>query len=268
MVFHTSDRYVSDRTLFEDLLICAGVMFSVARSRFALPTQFFFLVLNGLGVLFGTVYNINTPDLYENNAHHKIGWIATWIMTAQVIMSLLFTYSGRGKGTSNASAEQAAFLPVSVENMSQHNVRPYTDYRWSGDSGQGTERSSTLNSRDISPTDPNRRDTFDEFEKPEPQPADTDDGDDDEDEVAAGSHHSSQSPRSRWLRISRVDSFLSARVPNLLSAKILRVVKVVYDMIDKTILVLGFIALVSGGVTYAGIFVSRNLVMSLRKTWD
>lgn len=232
-------------------------MFSVARSKFALPTQFFFLMLNGLGLLVGTVYNMNTPDLYENNAHHKIGWIATWIVTAQVAMGLLFTYSGRGKRTSGATAERATFLPMSVENMSQHSVRPYTDYRWSGDSGQGTERSSTLNSRDNSPTDRNRRDTFDDFEKPEPLPADDDD--EEEDNVTAGSLQSSQSPRSRWFRIGRLDSFLSARVPNLLSTKVLRVAQLAYDVIDKAILILGFIALASGGVTYAGIFVSRNI---------
>ncbi|KEF53733.1 uncharacterized protein A1O9_10134 [Exophiala aquamarina CBS 119918] len=244
------------------LILPIGVMFSVARSRFALPTQFFFLLLNGLGLLVGTVYNMNTPDLYENNAHHKIGWIATWIVTAQVAMGLLFTYSGRRKQTRSAPTERATFLPMSVENISQHNVRPYTDYRWSGDSGQGTERSSTLNSRDNSPIDPNRRDTFDGFEKPEPLPADNTD-DEEEDDVAAGLPLSSQSPRSRWFRISHLDKFLSARVPNLLSEKILRVAQLVYNIIDRTILILGFIALVSGGVTYAGIFRGENVFNGL-----
>lgn len=230
-------------------------MFSVARSRLALPAQFLFLVVNGLGLMFGTVYNVNTPDLYENNAHHNIGWIVTWIMVAQLVMSLLFTYSNRRKKATQASSEHTTFLQMPVGNMPQHNSRPYTDYRWSGDSGQGTERSSVSNSRDISPTDPHRRDSFDDFEKPEPVPADDDD--DQEDDLAAGAHASPQPPLSRWFRISRVDTFLSARIPNLLSAKVLRLTEVVYDMIDRIILVLGFIALVTGGVTYAGIFVSR-----------
>ena len=225
-----------------------GVMFSVARSRFALPVQFLFLILNGLGVLFGTVYNINTPDLYVNNAHHKIGWIATWVMTAQVIMSLLFTYSRRGKQPVVSAGERAAFLPISVENMAHHNMPPYTDCRWSGDSGQGTERSSTLNSRDGSPTGPYQRDTFDDFEKPEPEPEDDDDGD-------VPDTARPQSSRTAWLRINVIDKYLSARVPNLLSAKIMRIIKIVYEIVDRTILILGFIALTTGGVTYAGIFV-------------
>ncbi|KIX00969.1 uncharacterized protein Z518_10035 [Rhinocladiella mackenziei CBS 650.93] len=231
-----------------------GVMFSVAQSRYTLPVQFLFLIVNGLGVLFGTVYNINTPDLYENNAHHKVGWIATWIMTAQVIMGLLFTYSRRGKRTAAAPGERAAFLPpMSVENMAQHNIRPYTDGRWSGDSGQGTERSSTLHSQDGSPADTLRRDTFDDFEKPEPE-------DDDDDEPVA-----TPKPRARaaWWRINVIDKYLSARIPNLLSAEILRVIEVVYKIIDKTILILGFIALTTGGVTYAGIFRGNDIFNGL-----
>ena len=232
-------------------------MFSVARSRIALPVQFLFLALNGFGVLFGTVYNINTPDLYENNAHHKVGWVATWVMTAQVIMSLLFTYSRRGKPSASPAGEHATFLPMSVENIAQHNMQPYTDHRWSGDSGQGTERSSTaFNSREASPIGPHRRDTLDDFEKPEPSQPDSEDGDDDRD-----LQHTQ--PRFSWLsnklRINFSAKYLSAQFPSSLSPKILRVAEVLYETVDRTILILGFITLLSGGVTYAGIFVSLYL---------
>ncbi|EXJ94629.1 hypothetical protein A1O1_03025 [Capronia coronata CBS 617.96] len=231
-----------------------GVVFSVSRSRFALPVQFLFLILNGLGVLFGTVYNINTPDLYENNAHHKIGWIATWVVAAQVIMSLLFTYSGRGKANQVSAAERAAFLPVSIENMAHHDTTPYTDHRWSGDSGQGTEQSSTLHSRDGSLSTPHR-DGFDDFEKPEPEP----EPESEDDEPAIPQSH----PSPRWRRFNVLDKYLSARVPNLLSAKLLRIFEIAYEVIDRTILVLGFIALVTGGVTYAGIFRANNIFNGL-----
>lgn len=52
-------------------------MLSLARSRYRLTAQLVFLAVNGGGVLLGTVYNANTPDLYPNNAHHKLGWIVT-----------------------------------------------------------------------------------------------------------------------------------------------------------------------------------------------
>merc|ERR1712000_360619 len=232
-----------------------GVMFSVARSRYALPAQFLFLVLNGFGMLFGTIYNINTPDLYENNAHHKIGWIATWIVTAQVIMSLVFHYSGRGKQSEASTPERQAFLPVSTENMVQHNMEPYAECRWSGDSGQGTEASSTLNSRDASPTKLKRRNTDDSFGKPEPEQEPDDEGE----EPLSARHR----PQVAWLRINVIDKYLSSRVPNLLSAKILRAIEIVYQVIDRTILILGFIVLTTGVVTYAGMFRGNNVFNGL-----
>jgi len=69
----------------------------------------------------------------------------------------------------------------------------------------------------------------------------------------------------RKFRIAFIDKYLSARVPNLLSAKVLRIFEVVYEIIDKTILILGFITLTTGGVTYAGIFVSTLASTSLLK---
>ena len=220
-----------------------GVVFSTTRSSLALPTQFLFLVVNGAGVFFGTIYNVKTPDLYENNAHHKIGWIATWVMTAQVVMGLLFFYSGRTKRSSAPAHERAAFLPVSIESMAQHNqmhqAAGYSNYRWSGDSGQGTERSSSHQSRDISPTDPIR------YTKPE-----VDDDEDDEDDNVP--------QRRGFLRNSFVDRYLSQRIPGLVSRRLQRGLEILYEIIDRTILVLGFIALSTGGVTYAGIFVRRS----------
>jgi Domain of unknown function (DUF2427) len=234
------------------LLNFAGVMLSIARSRLAVPTQLLFLALNGCGIFFGIFYNVNTPDLYENNAHHKIGWIATWVVTAQVAMSMLFAFSGRRKKEDTAApAERAAFLPISVEAMAQHqqlhNPQGYKDIRWSRDSGQGTERaSSSLQSRDMSPTDATR--TREDYgrelhQKPEPE-------DDDNEDQEERPH------RRSFLHNIFAHKFLERRVPVLFSQRTLKVLEAVYNGIDCIILVLGFIALVSGGVTYAGIFVS------------
>ena len=225
-------------------LIQIGVIFSISRSRYTIPIQVIFLILNGLGVVFGTVYNVSTPDLYENNAHHKIGWLATWVVTAHVMMSLLFLYSGRTEKKSSASGEHSAFLPVSAANMVQHDRSPYQDYRWSGDSGQGTERSSLHGSRDISPTDPHR------FTKPETYP-------DDEDDDGEEGTPMAQDQRPSRFRIRVVDKFLSQRIPGLCSAKLLRTIETVYEAVDRILLVFGFVALTTGGVVYVGIFVSR-----------
>ncbi|KAJ9615256.1 hypothetical protein H2200_001330 [Cladophialophora chaetospira] len=63
------------------------VMFSIAKSRLALPVNLAFFIINSLGVIVGTIYNAITPDLYEHNAHHSIGWIATWIATTWLVLS-------------------------------------------------------------------------------------------------------------------------------------------------------------------------------------
>jgi hypothetical protein len=219
--------------------VVTAVMFSVARSRFALPSQFLFLVCNALGLLVGIIYNSQTPDLYENNAHHKIGWIATWVISAQVVMSLIFAYAGRGER--GKAYEQAAFLPVPTDEMAA-NPHPYPSgihhaYRWSRDSGQGTERnSSSLHSRPSSPSCSSPSEEYDTFEKPEQvleKPA----------------------PRG-WLHGTVLGRFFASRVPRLVSSRVLRILNVVYLVIDRIILPFGFVAIASGGVTYGGIMVS------------
>jgi len=219
-------------------------MFSIARSKLALPVQLVFLVLNGLGVVSGTIYNINTPDLYANNAHHKIGWIATWVLTAQVIMSLLFLYSGRRTQRCTTSSERTAFLPSTLQSMN----RSYHKYRWSGDSGQGTEPSSSTNtSRNVSP---NRNYDFGKPEQEEPE---------DMEEVPIENVRR----RPSWFNNTKIDKYLSTRVPKVASQKLIKVAEVAYEVIDRTILVLGFITLTSGIVTYSGIFRDLNVFNGL-----
>jgi Domain of unknown function (DUF2427) len=230
-----------------------GVVLSIARSRFAVPSQLLFLALNGCGIFFGIFYNVNTADLYQNNAHHKIGWIATWVVTVQVAMSLLFAFSGRSEQEDTlVSVEEAAFSPISVEAMAQHqqlhNPPRYKEVRWSGDSGQGTEcASSSQHSPDLSPADEIlRRQEFDvELEKPERE-------DENEESEQLLSQHKG------LVRITFIHKFLKRQLPGLFSRRALKVLETVYDGVDRMILLLGFIALVTGGVTYAGIFVSKR----------
>lgn len=229
-------------------LTITGVVFSISRSRYTLPVQFIFLMLNGLGIVFGTIYNVSTPDLYENNAHHTLGWVATWVVTAQVVMSLFFLYSGRSKQPESQPNEHTTFLPMSSANMVRHNMAHYHDYRWSGDSGQGTERSS----RDVSPNDLQR------FSKPEAE-------DDEEDEEGISASLPPPLKPSRF-RIRIVDRLWSTRVPSLFSAKLLRTTEIAYEVVDRTILILGFAALLSGGAVYAGIFVSAQSLRRLART--
>lgn len=227
--------------------MATAVMLSVARSRLALPSQFLFLVFNAFGLLFGIIYNSQTPDLYPNNAHHKIGWIVTWVIGAQVVLSLLFAYAGRGESTSksaSASFERAAFLPVATDEH-EHTFPdgPMHEHRWSRDSGQGTEPSSSIHS----PGSPSceSRDEYDEFEKPEEQIPTTPSG-----------------PRG-WFHSTFVDRFLATRVPGMVPSRALRIFNMVYNVIDRVILPFGFVAIATGAVTFGGIMRGREIFNGL-----
>ena len=216
-------------------------MLSIARSRLALPTQFVFWIVNAIGVLVGIIYNSQTPDLYENNAHHKIGWIITALASAQVFMTLIFTYAGRGE-SEVSSYERATFLPVSTDETASpmHAYPPGSlhAYRWSRDSGQGTERNSSLNSRPTSPHCDSPSEDYDGFEKPEEQV------------------RGKPTQGKRWFQGTVVDRFLSSRVPAMASSRVLRTLNMAHMVIERIILPFGFAAIATGGVTYGGIMVS------------
>ncbi|KAE8553671.1 hypothetical protein EYB25_005053 [Talaromyces marneffei] len=215
-----------------------AVMLSVAHSRFTIPAQFVFLIVNGVALFFGLVYNASTPDLYLNNAHHKIGWIASSVVVAQFVIGIIYAYSGRRTKNVTSQYQRATFFPVSTENMMEHQqlYTPVAEYRWSGDSGQGTS----------CPTSPDEEHHHN-LTKPE-----------EEDDVEV------PTPLSRgWLRSAFLDGFFASRVPGLVSNKVLRGLRLVYNIIDRIILPFGFIALTSGAVTYGGIFKAHSIFSGL-----
>ena len=194
-------------------------MLSIARSRSTVPVQLLFLGLNGGGLVFSIIYNANTPDLYPNNSHHEIGWIASWVVTAQVAMGLLFMFSENK--TLAGSAERVAFLPQDQS------------ARWSDDSGQGTERdSASLHSEEEFPYDAGRG--------PKPD----------------------VNPKAFDLGNAFVVKLLKRHVPGLFSHRALKALTLLYDGVNRITLLLGFVVLTTGIVTYAGIFV-RPLPVSL-----
>ena len=222
-----------------------GVLLSIARSRCALLGQFVFLAINAVGILLATIYNANTPDLYPNNAHHKLGWVVTWIVVAQIVMGIITVYAGRQEPKPN-------YLPVSSEAMAEHHrwhgLRSPLAGRFSNDSGQGTERNTeSLRSHSISSSGAGEEQLPSPLERPRVE--------------------ESNIERQGLLRLTKVDQFLSKRIPGMLSSRILRVGQFLYDVVDRTILLVGFAALMTGIVTYGGLFVS-NCRWFLRPTFS
>ncbi|KAI9827650.1 MAG: hypothetical protein M1819_006939 [Sarea resinae] len=226
-------------------------MLSIARSRLTLLVQFVFLVVNAFGILTGVIYNSKTPDLYPNNAHHKLGWIVTWVVSAQALMGLLHIYAGRSTKHSVAEDERAAFIPVSTEAMAEHQRsngrQSFHDYRYSRDSGQGTERASSFGSS--SPAE-----EHEDLQLPEIHPRYS---------LAIAGEDDIEEEKRGFLRNTAIDSFLSRKVPGLLSTRLWRILGFVYDVIDRIIIPFGFITLTAGIVTFAGIFRGVNVFNGL-----
>lgn len=193
-------------------------------------------------MFFGFIYNASTPDLYENNAHHKIGWIVSSVVVAQVIIGLIYVYS-KPRDSSSAQYERASFLPVSSQNMRDHEESypsgAVHQYRWSGDSGHGASRPTT-------PTTPDHEQ--ERFVKPEDDLEEVDDRSEEQTPLARG-----------FLRSKTLDRFFAKRIPGMVSSSVLRTLRIVYNVIDWIILPFGFIALTTGGVTYGGVFVCSHI---------
>ena len=226
-----------------------AVMLSLARSRYTLLVQFAFLAINAGGLLLGVIYNASTPDLYPNNAHHKLGWIVTSIVGAQVAVGVLARVAGVLKREkfklASRAEERQGFLPVSTAAMAEHESRyslsgPYG--RFSNDSGQGTEpkteslRSHSLSSAAESPPSP-IRDAHREYHH---------DDDSDEDLEA----------RVPVLSQSTKAHSIVAKVAGKISDRFWKVLLFAYNFVDRTILILSFIALCTGIITFGRFFVS------------
>ncbi|KAK7909165.1 hypothetical protein PG985_015043 [Apiospora marii] len=224
-----------------------AVMFSIARSRYTLLTQFVFLVTNALGVVLGISYNASTPDLYPNNAHHKIGWIATWMMCAQVLISLIGRVAGvMSREEQNNKEERQAFIPVSTRNMEEHlrgngTLYHHHKYSYSNDSGQGTEpgteslRSDSLSSGQESPAETSDHPRMDY---------------DDEDLEFKEVEMKAPTPPT---------NSLVAKIAGKISSRAWKFLLLGYNIIDRTSLILGYIALTTGIVTWARFFEGHEI---------
>ncbi|KAK5625503.1 hypothetical protein RRF57_001219 [Xylaria bambusicola] len=223
-----------------------AVMLSIARSRYTLAAQFLFLLTNALGVLVGIIYNANTPDLYPNNAHHKLGWLVTWVVGAQVLVGLIGRVAGMmGKISrlGRGKEEEQSFIPVSTEAMAEHHrlnqsIFP-SSHRQSDDSGQGTERNTeSLRSASMS--------TMVGHESPMELSDQHRHYEEEEDNLVY---------RSAELHPSNASQSFIAKIASRISGKAWRVIMLGYNFVDRTILILGYITLCTGLIAYARFFV-------------
>lgn len=225
-------------------------MLSLARSKFTASAQLLFLALNAIGVLLSVVYNHQTPDLYPGNAHHKIGWTITWVVTAQVTIGLI-CWVARAVSASrheriSASGERQSFIPPSPRSPSSSS----STYRDSQDSERGTEsRPEYLHSSPSSSVD-------EEEGLPMPNP----------DNDYGGFGNRGATPLVSFLRREAPTSTAAW----VAGSRVWHYVSIIYSIIDRIILPFGFVTLATGLVTYARFFVSLyiNTFHSMRYVPD
>lgn len=225
----------------------AAVMLSIAQSRYTLIIQAVFLASNTVGVILAIIYNAKTPDLYPNNAHHKVGWIITWIVSAHVLLHLVGRIAGARKMKSNHekeySPEQQPFLPDSNQDSSSSTLshdyhNPNT--RSSADSASGSGSESPFF----------RRNSISTFFTDEGYPCD-----------AGQKSYTGEVEFENMPVLSSTppSSTMATKLTSVTAPRVWGYFGIVYRSVDRLILPFGFIALATGIVTFARFFVRYRL---------
>lgn len=153
-------------------------------------------------------------------------------------MGLLLAYSNSKGHARDNGYERVAFLSVDTNSGRNDSYSRDTNRqtRWSADSGQGSDEHAYSPRSGCSSFEHDRQEAED---------------------MAIPNLESNNKPSCRRLSpFGSLDRYLTARVPQLTSQRVLSALSLIHTIIERTILILGFFALTSGGVVYTGIFVS------------
>ena len=218
-------------------------MLGVAHSTFHIPVQIAFLVLNAIGVVFAIMYNSATPDFYENNAHHKIGWVIVWALLAQLVSGFIRGVARYVNKEASPTIDDHAenMFMLGSEDEEEEDAHELKEIGAEGsDSGHGTGETSRAGSTSDGPTSPfvvrrssentllNER----EYNGFTTRPRNT--------EGLMEKFIAKKLEKQGWIsRISQRTSFIA---------------KIVHAVIGRPLWCLGFIQLCTGIVTVTGIF--------------
>lgn len=221
-----------------------ALMLSVARSRYHLPAQLTFHGINGVALFTGFVYNQSTPDLYVANAHHPTGWIITSLTVIWTILSLTTAYVNANK---QQRPEVAVLQSSRQDGTEDHDFQHYVDspssYRFSHDSGNFSGGSRSNSSDSV-------------FKKNDLSPLGSDQERQDED-------YNTSTEESGFLRRKKAKGIIARIVQIASGTRISVVVRVSQIVLEKFLLLLGFLAITSGFVVYGGLFQQREIYSGL-----
>ena len=239
-------------------------MLGVAQSSFHIPVQIAFLIMTIIGITFSILYNSATPDFYENNAHHKIGWVIAWMLAAQIVSGMIRGVARYVNGPSFSrdqeianEAEDMFMLGGDETDEEDHGdeIKPGPDFRRKtsdsgNDTGESTPRGGSTSSAPTSRADYGIRrssentlldDREGNFRNLDPGPRNA--------ESKMEKYLAKKLQNQGWLsRISRRGAFIA---------------KVVHGVIGRPLFCLGFIQICTGIVTVTGIFKGNNVYNGL-----
>jgi len=220
-----------------------ALMLCVAHSKYHLPAQFLFHIVNALGLFSGFVYNHSTPDLYVTNSHHPVGWIVTALTIAWTLLSLTTAC------TAKSHRRELEITPKTSDrsNPEDGEIQQYLDspssYRFSHDSGNFSAGSRANSSDSI-------------FGKPSEVPS--------RDEHESGDwERNGDTEKSRFLGKNKSDAMIARMIGRVSCQRMSSTVRFAQVFLEKVLLLLGFLAITTGFVVYGGLFQKREIFSGL-----
>ena len=243
-------------------------MLGVAQSPFHIPVQIAFLAMTIIGVIFAILYNSATLDFYENNAHHKIGWVIVWALVAQVVAGLIrgvarYVNSDRSSPSRDIAEEAEDMFMLGDDDEDDDNntieIKSRPEFRrMSSDSGNetgdSTPRSGSTSGPSSSVPHDNRRSSENTLL----------DRDDRERQFHTLNNKVSR-PRNAD---SKMENYLAKKLQNRgwrsrISRRGAFIAKIVHAVIGRPLFCLGFIQICTGVVTVTGIFKGNGIYNGL-----
>ena len=218
----------------------AATMLSLAKCRYTQFVRLGFTATNIVGVFCGISYKNQTPDLYPGSVHSAVGWIATGITATQishVLVGPMAKLFNRIAGRDEAKIGGYVLPPIrgNFDDLQGHDDGPGLSRRKSFDveslhvnmDDGDTSSDSPLYQEDL------REAGFASGEGTFFEESDSD----------RALHHDSSVPPSSKPDLTRTQ----------------RIMLLIYNVMDRTILIVAFVAFCTGIVTFGGLFVSPDV---------
>lgn len=201
-------------------------MLNLAHSNFRHPSQIAFLGLHGIGTIFGLAYNSRTPNLYPQASHKGLGWALSGLICTCFVIEIVRDTLTRSTDVAS-SYERAPFIDEAI-GLSRMEEERDVD-----------QQDGILTPRGASPSSELSRFSLEN-----------------DSQTLLDAHLPYRSrPGNRYIEPitwSRRWATVSG------SGRLVRVLDLCFAVIDPCLLILGFVAICTGTVTMAGIFVRTS----------